>query len=111
MSAATTSERAGVVAHALHALANHIASHHLPEPGSIEIEHDHLEFHIAGDDAAVWTSSLDGGVDQYVTQRQVHGITVHHVEGRLPNSGVQVVVEWVGRTASHQAVREAVTSR
>ncbi|AIY17747.1 hypothetical protein GUY44_06935 [Pimelobacter simplex] len=110
MTTPTTSQRAGIVAHALHALANHIATHHLPEPGSIEIEHDHLEFHIAGDDAAVWIASLGAGVDDVIEQRREHGLTVHRVEGRLPNTGVRVIVEWM-RFGIRGAGLKAVSSR
>lgn len=91
----STSQRAGIVAHALRALADHIERHHLPEPGSIEIEADHLEFAIQGDDVAVWAASLGGGVDSLDTIREGHGVQSCRAEGRLPDSGVRVAFEWV----------------
>lgn len=91
----TTTQRAGIVAHALRALADHIEEHHLPEPGSIDIESDHLEFAIQGDDVAVWAASLGKGVDSLDTIREGRGVRACRAEGRLPNSGVRVAFEWV----------------
>ena len=94
-STTTTSQRAGVVAHALRALADHIETYHLPEPGSIDIETDHIEFAVQGDDVAVWAASLGEGIDNLDETRQPHGIHACRAEGRLPDSGVRVAIEWV----------------
>lgn len=103
-----TARRAGVVAHALHALADHIEEHHLPEPGSIEIE-DHLEFHVRGDDAAVWQASLRHCVDKIATRPTHEGMEVVTVTGRLPASGVRVAVEWIRLRRSPIDYLRAVT--
>lgn len=100
----STSQRAGVVAHALRALADHIERHHLPEPGSIEIEADHVEFAIQGADVAVWAKSLDGGVDRFDDIVENNGHTFGRAEGRLPDSGVRVAFEWVWTLTPNPAV-------
>lgn len=104
MSTVTTTQRAGVVAHALRALADHIERHHLPEPGSIEIEDDRIEFAIQGDDVAVWAKSLDGGVDKLEEAQPARGIHAGRAEGRLPDSGVRVAFEWVWTLSPNPAV-------
>lgn len=91
----STAQRAGVVAHALHALADHIDQHHLPEPGSIEIEADRFEFSVQATDAYVWGASLDGGVDEFTQAPLAGDMESCTVTGRLPNSGVNVVITWV----------------
>lgn len=104
----STAERAGIVGHALTALGHHIATYHLPEPGSIEVEHDHLEFHIAGDDAAVWAASLGQRVDAFTEEKRDNGIAVCRAEGRLPDSGVAVVIEWLAFGVGRSTVLRAV---
>lgn len=100
----STTQRAGVVAHALHALADHIERHHLPEPGSIEIETDHIEFAIQGDDVAVWAASLGDGLDKLDEIRETNGVSSHRAEGRLPDSGVRVAFEWVWIVSGNRIV-------
>lgn len=104
MTTSTTSQRAGVVAHALRALADHIETHHLPEPGSIDIEADHIEFAIQGDDVAVWAASLGDGLDKLDEIRETNGVHACRAEGRLPDSGVRVAFEWVWIVSGNRIV-------
>ncbi|WGX98769.1 hypothetical protein [Nocardioides sp. L-11A] len=104
MSTVTTTQRAGVVAHALRALADHVERYHLPEPGSIEIEADHVEFAIQGADVAVWAASLRGGVDKVDEAPASNGVFACRAEGRLPDSGVRVAFEWVWTLSLNPAV-------
>lgn len=108
--ALSTAQRATVVAHALHALADHIDRYHLPEPGSLELEEHHLEFAVRGDDAAVWQASLGDGVDE------IHKVAAPDsvletctITGRLPDTGVRVVIEWVQLKDSAVDYLQAVT--
>lgn len=110
MTTLITTQRAGVVAHALRALADHIEAHHLPEPGSIEIEADHLEFHIQSGDALVWATSLGESLDRFdETPHDGTTVTGCRVEGRLPDSGVKVAIEWVWVGRLRPVPREAVS--
>lgn len=109
-SATSTAQRATLVAHALHALADHIDRYHLPEPGSIEIEDNHLQFAIRGDDAPVWQASLRDGVDEFIqTAAPDSVLQTCTVTGRLPDTGVQVVIEWVQLKTSSVDYLQAVT--
>ncbi|MEV5001993.1 hypothetical protein [Nocardioides sp. LML1-1-1.1] len=106
----STTQRAELVAHALHALADHIDRYHLPEPGSIELEEHHLQFAIRGDDAAVWQASLLDGVDEVRKVAAPDSVLESCiVTGRLPDTGVRVVIEWVQLKDSAVDYLQAVT--
>lgn len=93
----TTNTAGGIAAHALHALADHIAAHQLPAPSEIQIEDTHIELSIAGSGARAWRHSMLGSVDDIVREPAVRGVPLEWVtlKGRLPESGVRVHVRWI----------------
>lgn len=96
----TTNTEPGVIAHALHALADHIAKHQLPAPAEFQISGDadeqprRLELHLSGCDAIAWSTSI--AIDDYSREAAGRGSLVewHLVQGRLPDTGVRVQLQW-----------------
>lgn len=104
-----TALEAGVVAHALHALANHIEAHHLPTPAEFQIDDDtrRLELHLAGGDAKAWMTSLGTGITDIQTapaarDSALQWITIH---GQLPDTGVRVQLQWIRHNPEVEAAR------
>lgn len=93
----TTNTQAGVVAHALHALADHIERHQLPLFAEFQINNDRLELHLSGHDAEAWWTSLEGCIDDAQALPAVAGSPVEWVtvQGRLPDTGVRVQLQWI----------------
>lgn len=98
----TTTKRAGVVIHALHALANHIEEHDLSGPSEISINDQHLELAIASTDARAWRESLRGSLNDIVREPAVRGVALEWVtlKGLLPSTGVRVEVRWIRQLRS-----------
>jgi hypothetical protein len=104
----TTAQRAGVIAHALRALADHVAAH-LLDLGEVVVNEDHLDISISGCDAAVWKASLRDGVDtidRRAAAREVDSVTL---TGRLPDTGVRVELTWVERVPAGARALRAVS--
>lgn len=98
----------GVVSHSLIALGTHIGERQLPNPGQIEIERDAIVISVAGSDARAWRQSV---IVDSVSRDGVPGSAVEYVvlDGRLPDSGVRVRVEYLRRSpAPVRAARLAV---
>lgn len=93
----TNVQPAGVIAHGLHALANHLDQHALAGPSEITLHDKYLELSIDGATARAWRESLRGCVDDIVRETAVRGIPLEWVtlKGRLPSSGVRVEVRWI----------------
>ena len=98
----TSTTAGGVTAHALHALADHIAAHQLPAPSEIRIETTHLELAISSEGSRAWSSSLQGSVDSIDRSQGGKGISLEWLtlKGRLPSTGVRVHVQWVRQLRS-----------
>lgn len=104
----TTAQRAGIVAHALHALADHVAAH-LLDLGEVVVNEDHLDISISGCDAAVWKASLREGVDVIERHAAADAVDSVTLTGRLPDTGVRVELTWVELAPAGVRALRAVT--
>lgn len=111
MNTPSTAQRAGIVAHALRSLADHLERFHLPEPGSIEFSSDRIEFSITGGDSAVWQASLGDALDKIDkrTSHESEGVEYVTITGRLPDSGVMVEIDWIAFNVTPANYLQAVT--
>lgn len=104
----STVQRAGVVAHALHALADHVAAHFL-DLGEVVVNEDHLDIAISGYDAKVWKASLRDGVDTVDRRAAARAVDAVTLTGRLPDTGVRVELSWVEMAPAGARALRAVT--
>lgn len=92
----TNTNPAGVVAHGLHALAEHFDYRSLPAPLSITVAPKALIVHIPTQGAERWAVTLADG-DGIHCVDIVDGHAHFQTRGLLPDTGVRVVLTWQSR--------------
>lgn len=100
----TNTTQAGVVAHALRALADHIDYRSVAAPRAVHVNDDHLRVNVpsAGDLAERWAVSLNEG-DGIRCITVEDGYAHYETRGLLPDTGVRVRLAWA-RPATVEAV-------
>lgn len=99
----TPAHPAGAVAHALQALTGHWIARRLPRPETIDLpngrEFDGLIVTVISTQADAWTGG-DFVIDERHEDAPFYGSAFHwcRVDGRLPDTGVRVRIQWLSRT-------------